>query len=65
MEPFVFLFKDYLDAFEKLQKLNFKEKQGREIIHVVLDCCLQVCETFNNYFDLLRIVNFEKTSRCC
>jgi len=32
---------DYMDAFEKLLKLNLKEKQAREIIHVLVDCCLQ------------------------
>jgi len=40
---------DYLDAFEKLQKLSLKEKQGREIIHVVLDCCLQE-KTYNPFY---------------
>uniref|UniRef100_A0A7M5V9Z0 MI domain-containing protein n=1 Tax=Clytia hemisphaerica TaxID=252671 RepID=A0A7M5V9Z0_9CNID len=40
---------DYLDAFEKLQKLSLKEKQAREIIHVVLDCCLQE-KTYNPFY---------------
>ena len=36
-------FQDYIDCFNKLIKLNLKEKQAREIVHVVVDCCLQVC----------------------
>ncbi|XP_065829440.1 nucleolar MIF4G domain-containing protein 1-like [Oscarella lobularis] len=31
---------DYVDAFEKLIKMKLKDKQGREMIHVVVDCCL-------------------------
>ena len=34
---------DYIDCFNKLLKLNLKDKQAREIIHVLIDCCLQVC----------------------
>ena len=35
-----------MDAFEKLLKLNLKEVQEREVIHVVVVCCLKVrpCE---------------------
>ncbi len=33
---------DYLDAFERLLKLKLKAKQDREIVHVLVDCCLQV-----------------------
>lgn len=43
---------DYLDAFEKLLKLNLKEKQAREIVHVVVDCCLQEC-VFNPFYGYL------------
>ncbi|XP_046580458.1 nucleolar MIF4G domain-containing protein 1-like isoform X2 [Haliotis rubra] len=32
---------DFIDAFEKLLKLGLKHQQEREIIHVILDCCLQ------------------------
>ena len=31
-----------MDAFEKLLKLNLKEVQEREVIHVVVVCCLKV-----------------------
>lgn len=34
---------DYLDAFEKLLKLNLKGEQDRDIIFVVLHCCIHVC----------------------
>ena len=40
---------DYVDAFEKLLHLGLKEVQEREIIHVLLDCCLQET-TFNPYY---------------
>jgi nucleolar MIF4G domain-containing protein 1 len=31
---------DYLDAFEKLLRLNLKNKQDREIVHVLVLYCL-------------------------
>ncbi|XP_057293850.1 nucleolar MIF4G domain-containing protein 1-like isoform X2 [Hydractinia symbiolongicarpus] len=40
---------DYADAFERLLKLNLKEKQAREIIHVLLDCCMQE-QTYNPFY---------------
>ncbi|XP_062515186.1 nucleolar MIF4G domain-containing protein 1-like [Corticium candelabrum] len=43
---------DYLDAFEKLLKLNLKEKQSREIVYVLLDCCLQE-QLFNPFYAYL------------
>lgn len=43
---------DYLDAFEKLCKLNLKDKQEREIIHVVLHCCLSEA-TYNPFYALI------------
>jgi hypothetical protein len=30
---------DYMDAFERVMKLNLKEKQEREIVYVLLTCC--------------------------
>ncbi len=36
------LSKDYVDAFEKLLRLGLKDAQEREVIHVMVDCCLQV-----------------------
>lgn len=30
---------DYMDAFERVMKLNLKEKQEREIVYVLVTCC--------------------------
>ncbi|XP_046363929.2 nucleolar MIF4G domain-containing protein 1-like [Haliotis rufescens] len=43
---------DYIDAFEKLLKLGLKHQQEREIIHVILDCCLQE-KKFNPFYAFL------------
>eukprot|EP00951_Prasinocladus_malaysianus_P008045 scaffold57866_cov52-Prasinocladus_malaysianus.AAC.1 len=33
---------DYMDAFERLLRLPLKAQQEREIVRVVVECCLQV-----------------------
>uniref|UniRef100_A0A3Q1HKF9 Nucleolar MIF4G domain-containing protein 1 n=1 Tax=Anabas testudineus TaxID=64144 RepID=A0A3Q1HKF9_ANATE len=43
---------DYLDAFEKLLRIGLKDKQEREIVHVLMDCCLQE-KTFNAFYAVL------------
>nr|XP_015210266.1 PREDICTED: nucleolar MIF4G domain-containing protein 1 isoform X1 [Lepisosteus oculatus] len=43
---------DYLDAFEKLLRLGLKDQQEREIVHVLMDCCLQE-KTFNAFYAVL------------
>ncbi|KAK4873571.1 hypothetical protein RN001_012931 [Aquatica leii] len=43
---------DYLDAFEQILHLGLKNQQEREIIHVILHCCLQE-KVFNPYYALL------------
>ncbi|KAG2458550.1 NOM1 protein, partial [Polypterus senegalus] len=43
---------DFLDAFEKLLRLGLKEHQQREIVHVLVDCCLQE-KSFNPYYAVL------------
>ncbi|KAG8197448.1 hypothetical protein JTE90_014930 [Oedothorax gibbosus] len=43
---------DFMDAFEKLLKLNLKNQQEREIIHVILHCALQE-KNFNPYYAYL------------
>ncbi|KAG5268232.1 hypothetical protein AALO_G00209770 [Alosa alosa] len=43
---------DYLDAFEKLLRLGLKDQQEREIVHVLMDCCLQE-KTFNGFYAVL------------
>uniref|UniRef100_A0AAR5QBH3 MI domain-containing protein n=1 Tax=Dendroctonus ponderosae TaxID=77166 RepID=A0AAR5QBH3_DENPD len=43
---------DYLDAFEKLLRLGLKNQQEREIVHVIIHCCLQE-KTFNAFYAVL------------
>ncbi|XP_053120720.1 nucleolar MIF4G domain-containing protein 1 [Hemicordylus capensis] len=43
---------DFLDAFEKLLKLRLKDQQEREIVHVLVDCCLQE-KTYNPFYAFL------------
>ncbi|XP_074549363.1 nucleolar MIF4G domain-containing protein 1 [Halichoeres trimaculatus] len=43
---------DYLDAFEKLLRMGLKDKQEREIVHVLMDCCMQE-KSFNAYYAVL------------
>ncbi|CAB0038348.1 unnamed protein product [Trichogramma brassicae] len=43
---------DYLDAFEKLNHLGLKDSQEREIINVILSCCMQE-KNFNPYYAVL------------
>ncbi|XP_066544160.1 nucleolar MIF4G domain-containing protein 1 [Amia ocellicauda] len=43
---------DYLDAFEKLLRLGLKDQQEREIVRVLMDCCLQE-KTFNTFYAVL------------
>jgi nucleolar MIF4G domain-containing protein 1 len=40
---------DFLDAFEKLIKLELKSKQDRDIVTVLLHCCMQE-KRFNPYY---------------
>jgi len=43
---------DYLDAFEKIHHLGLKNHQQREIIYVILNCCIQE-KKFNPYYGVL------------
>uniref|UniRef100_A0A673TMJ4 Nucleolar MIF4G domain-containing protein 1 n=1 Tax=Suricata suricatta TaxID=37032 RepID=A0A673TMJ4_SURSU len=43
---------DFLDAFEKLVKLGLRDQQEREIVHVLVDCCLQE-KSFNPFYAFL------------
>ncbi|KAJ4808494.1 hypothetical protein LUZ62_021060 [Rhynchospora pubera] len=43
---------DYLDAFEKLLRLDLSGKQDREIMRVLVHCCLQE-KMFNKYYTVL------------
>ena len=40
---------DFIEAFERLMRLGLKGQQEREIVHVIIDCCLQE-KTFNPYY---------------
>ena len=55
---------DYIDAFEKLLKLNLKEKQAREIIHVLMDCCLHE-KSYNMFYPHLanKLCEFNKSNQ--
>ncbi|XP_022149359.1 nucleolar MIF4G domain-containing protein 1-like [Momordica charantia] len=43
---------DYVDAFEKLLRLDLPGMQDREIMRVVVECCLQE-KVFNKYYTIL------------
>ncbi|XP_066139516.1 nucleolar MIF4G domain-containing protein 1 homolog isoform X2 [Euwallacea fornicatus] len=43
---------DYLDAFEKLLRLGLKTQQEREIIHIIVHCCLHE-KSFNPFYAVL------------
>ena len=60
--PFLFdIFQDYMDAFEKCLRLGLKGGREREIVHVLLDCCMQEKE-FNPYYAYLatKFCQFER-----
>ncbi|CAA7394752.1 unnamed protein product [Spirodela intermedia] len=43
---------DYIDAFEKILRLDLSGKQDREIMRVLVECCLQE-KVFNRYYAVL------------
>ncbi|KAJ8969084.1 hypothetical protein NQ317_016329 [Molorchus minor] len=43
---------DYMDAFEKLLHLGLKNQQEREIINIILQCCLRE-RVYNPYYAVL------------
>ncbi|XP_068617603.1 nucleolar MIF4G domain-containing protein 1 homolog [Battus philenor] len=43
---------DFMDAFEKLQHLGLRGQQEREIVHVLLACCMQE-KAYNPYYAVL------------
>nr|CAB3460202.1 unnamed protein product [Digitaria exilis] len=59
---------DYVDAFEKLLRLGLSGKQAcindREIIRVIIDCCLQE-KMFNKYYTILasKLCSHEKNHK--
>eukprot|EP00731_Ephydatia_muelleri_P023885 Em0016g156a len=55
---------DYIDAFEKLLKLHLNDVQEREIVHVLVDCCLQE-RAFNPYYAFLgqKLCKFKRSHK--
>lgn len=55
---------DYIDAFEKLLRLDLQGKQDREIMRVLLECCLQE-KVFNKYYTALasRLCSHDKNHK--
>ncbi|KAI3821788.1 hypothetical protein L1987_09360 [Smallanthus sonchifolius] len=55
---------DYIDAFEKLLRLNLQGKQDREIMRVLVECCLQE-RVFNKYYCVLasKLCNHDKNHK--
>eukprot|EP00041_Stephanoeca_diplocostata_P021587 m.504361 g.504361 ORF g.504361 m.504361 type:complete len:944 (-) comp21859_c0_seq1:276-3107(-) len=45
---------DYMDAYEKLVRLKLTGKQDREIVRVLVDCCLHE-KVYNPYYAILAI----------
>ncbi|GAU51651.1 hypothetical protein TSUD_414730 [Trifolium subterraneum] len=43
---------DYIDAFEKLLRLELPGKQDRDIMRVLVECCLQE-KVFNKYYTVM------------
>jgi len=43
---------DCMDAFERLNRLSLKEKQQREIVRVLVQCCVME-DTFNMFYPLV------------
>ena len=43
---------DYMDAFERILKLNMKGHQDREVPRVIMHCCAQE-KAYNPYYALL------------
>ncbi|KAL2533383.1 MIF4G domain-containing protein/MA3 domain-containing protein [Abeliophyllum distichum] len=61
---------DYVDAFEKLLRLDLPGKLDREVMRVLVECCLQE-KVFNKYYCVLasKLCNHDKnhkfTLQCC
>ncbi|XP_077245501.1 MIF4G domain-containing protein / MA3 domain-containing protein [Tasmannia lanceolata] len=55
---------DYIDAFEKITRLDLPGKQDREIMRVLVECCLQE-KVFNKYYTVLasRLCSHDKNHK--
>ena len=52
---------DYLQAFEQLMRLNLKKTQQREIIRVLMHCCINE-KSYNPFYELLcqRLIKYDQ-----
>lgn len=55
---------DYIDAFEKILRLDLSGKQDREITRVLVECCLQE-KVFNKYYSVLasKLCSYDKNHK--
>ncbi|PIN03404.1 Protein involved in high osmolarity signaling pathway [Handroanthus impetiginosus] len=55
---------DYIDAFEKILRLDLPGKQDREIMRVLVGCCLQE-KVFNKYYCVLasKLCSYDKNHK--
>ena len=55
---------DYLQAFENVTRLNLKKQQEREIVKVLVHCCVNEKKIFNKFYGLLaqRLVRYDQQS---
>lgn len=44
---------DYLQAFENVTRLNLRKQQEREIVKVLVHCCVNEKKVFNKFYALL------------
>ena len=53
-----------MDGFQKLVRLGLKDVQEREVVHVLLDCCLQE-KHFNPYYAYLaqKLCEYKKANQ--
>lgn len=49
---YLYFLQDYIDGFDKLLRLGLKSQQEREIIHIIVDLCLQE-KKYNPFYMLL------------
>lgn len=55
---------DYIQAFESVTRLGLKKQQEREIIKVLVQCCINEKKVFNKFYGLLaqRLCRYEPQS---
>lgn len=55
---------DYIDAFEKIVKIDIRTQKDREVAFVILNCCIQE-KKFNPFYPqvMMRFANFDRKYR--